>query len=297
MRLVLGTAQLGMNYGIANKTGQPDLKTAREIVKTAWEGGIRCFDTAQGYGDSERILGDIFSDLGISKEVRVITKPDPHIDHKNRDELEKALKKSLTILRLERLHGLMLHRESFLDLYDDGLYDIMRHFVEQGLVEHIGISLYSPDKALPALDKDIISMLQVPANMCDQRFYKTDLFELAKTKKTEIYIRSVFLQGLLLMSKESLPEHMKFAVNVIDKVEQLCQAFNLTKQELSMCYIMQKYPRAFIVVGAETQEQLKNNIDIWKHSKPASITAEVDRIFADLDERIINPTLWPHGKI
>jgi len=61
-----------------------------------------------------------------------------------------------------------------------------------------------------------------------------------------------------------------------------------------MCYIMQKYPRAFIVVGAETQEQLKNNIDIWKHSKPASITAEVDRIFADLDERIINPTLWPN---
>jgi len=294
MRLVLGTAQLGMNYGIANKTGQPDLKTAREIVKTAWEGGIRCFDTAQGYGDSERILGDIFSDLGISKEVRVITKPDPHIDHKNRDELEKALKKSLTILRLERLHGLMLHRESFLDLYDDGLYDIMRHFVEQGLVEHIGISLYSPDKALPALDKDIISMLQVPANMCDQRFYKTDLFELAKTKKTEIYIRSVFLQGLLLMSKESLPEHMKFAANVIDKVEQLCQAFNLTKQELAMRYIMQKYPRAFIVVGAETQEQVKNNICIWKYSKPVSVVTEVDNIFSDLDERIINPTLWPH---
>ena len=294
MRLVLGTAQLGMNYGIANQTGKPDMATARNIVRTAWEGGIRCFDTAQGYGDSERILGDIFSDLGISKEVRVITKPAPHIDHKNRDELEKALKKSLTILRLERLHGLMLHRESFLDLYDDGLYDIMRHFVEQGLVEHIGISLYSPDKALPALDKDIISMLQVPANMCDQRFYKTDLFELAKTKKTEIYIRSVFLQGLLLMSKESLPEHMKFAANVIDKVEQLCQAFNLTKQELAMRYIMQKYPRAFIVVGAETQEQVKNNICIWKYSNLTSITTEADRIFSDLDEKIINPTLWPH---
>ena len=297
MRLVLGTAQLGMNYGIANQTGKPDMATARNIVRTAWEGGIRCFDTAQGYGDSERILGDIFSDLGISKEVRVITKPAPHIDHTNRDNLEKALKKSLKSLKLERLYGLMLHRETSLALFDDGLYDILRHFVEQGLVEHIGVSLYSPAKAWAAIEKDIISIVQVPANMCDQRFYKTGLFARAEAKKTEIYIRSVFLQGLLLMSKESLPEHMKFAVNVIDKVEQLCQAFNLTKQELSMCYIMQKYPRAFIVVGAETQEQLKNNINIWKYSKPASITTEVDKIFSDLDEKIINPTLWPHGKI
>ena len=60
MRLVLGTAQLGMNYGIANQTGKPELATARNIVRTAWEGGIRCFDTAQGYGDSERILGIFF---------------------------------------------------------------------------------------------------------------------------------------------------------------------------------------------------------------------------------------------
>jgi len=297
MRLVLGTAQLGMNYGIANQTGKPDMATARNIVRTAWEGGIRCFDTAQSYGDSERILSDIFSDLGILHEVRVITKPAPHIDYTNKDEMEKALNKSLATLKLGRLYGLMLHRETSLALFDDGLYDILRHFVEQGLVEHIGISLYSPDKALPALDKDIISMLQVPANMCDQRFYKTDLFELAETKKTEIYIRSVFLQGLLLMGKESLPEHMKFAVNVIDKVEQLCQAFNLTKQELAMRYIMQKYPRAFIVVGAETQKQLKNNVNIWKYSKPVSVVTEVDSIFSDLDERIINPTLWPHGKI
>lgn len=292
MRLVLGTVQLGMNYGIANQTGKPDMAAARNIVRTAWEGGIRRFDTAQGYGDSERILGDVFSDLGISRDVRVITKPDPHIDHTNKKDMENALKKSLTTLKLERLYGLMLHRESALDLFDNGLYDILRHFVEQRLVEHIGISLYSPDKALQALDKDIISMLQVPANMCDQRFYKTGLFQLAEAKKTEIYIRSVFLQGLLLMAKENLSENMKFTVSVIDKVEQLCQAFNLTKQELAMCYIMQKYPRAFIVLGAETQGQLKNNINIWKHSKPASITAEVDRIFAGLDERIINPTLW-----
>ena len=40
-RLVLGTAQLGMPYGIANRSGQPDASQARAIVEAAWEAGIR----------------------------------------------------------------------------------------------------------------------------------------------------------------------------------------------------------------------------------------------------------------
>ena len=54
-RLVLGTAQIGMQYGIANTTGQPDLVKAKAIIRDAWNGGIREFDSAQGYGEIEKI--------------------------------------------------------------------------------------------------------------------------------------------------------------------------------------------------------------------------------------------------
>lgn len=64
-RLVLGTAQLGMSYGIANKTGLPDLATATAIVQTAWESGICEFDTAQAYGKSEQVLSQALSELGV----------------------------------------------------------------------------------------------------------------------------------------------------------------------------------------------------------------------------------------
>jgi len=53
--LVLGTAQLGLPYGIANQTGQPDQVVATAIIREAWNQGIREFDTAQGYGDSEQV--------------------------------------------------------------------------------------------------------------------------------------------------------------------------------------------------------------------------------------------------
>ena len=90
-KLVLGTAQLGLNYGIANKTGKPDLATVRDIVLEAWEGDIRYFDTAQAYGESECVLGKVLSDLGIGNKAHIITKPSPDIDHGNKKQLEDAL--------------------------------------------------------------------------------------------------------------------------------------------------------------------------------------------------------------
>jgi hypothetical protein len=54
-RLVLGTAQPAINYGIANKSGRSNSDLAKEIVQTTWENGIREYDTAQGYGEKDHI--------------------------------------------------------------------------------------------------------------------------------------------------------------------------------------------------------------------------------------------------
>lgn len=72
-RLVLGTAQLGMAYGIANRSGEPDAKRARRIVMTAWDKRIREFDTAQAYGSSEQVLGDSIRAMDIGRAVKIIS--------------------------------------------------------------------------------------------------------------------------------------------------------------------------------------------------------------------------------
>ena len=57
MQLVLGTAQLGLDYGITNTNGKPKLTQSLEIIKQALDNDINIFDTARAYGDSEYILG------------------------------------------------------------------------------------------------------------------------------------------------------------------------------------------------------------------------------------------------
>ncbi|NTW43221.1 MAG: aldo/keto reductase, partial [Anaerolineaceae bacterium] len=165
--LVLGTAQLGLNYGIANKTGQPDRQLANAIIQEAWENGIQEFDTAQGYGESEQVLGAALRRLNISDKVKVITKFHPMLDHLDPGIMEDAVVASLKRIGVPKLHGIMLHREEMLALWHRGLSEIVTGFVAKGIVRKIGISVYSPDKAIEAINTEGINMVQVPTNVLD----------------------------------------------------------------------------------------------------------------------------------
>ena len=290
--LVLGTAQLGMPYGIANKNGQPDSDLAKTIVKTAWENHIRVYDTAQGYGVSERALGNAIKSLGLSSEVRIVTKLDPNINHLDKAALEQAVKGSLTRLDVPILYGLMLHREEFLELWESGLGETLRGFVSQGLTEYIGVSVYSPDKALLALNIDGISIVQLPSNIFDRRFEHAGVFEYAKKKRKQIYVRSVFLQGLAVMSVEELPKHIQFAAPVLKKLDKLCSDLGLTRQGLALGYARHAYPYSKVLIGVETPEQLEENIAYWNEELPVYVIHHVQKVFTNVEERILNPALW-----
>ena len=291
-RFVLGTAQLGMNYGIANRTGKPNFKTAEVIIKTAWDAGIREFDTAQGYGDSEQVLGEIFQSLGISNEVEVISKLHPELDHLNQDDLNRSLDRTLSNLKISSLHGLMLHREDLLDLWDKGLGEILTGFAASGLVEYLGFSVYSPGKAIQAIKTEGISIVQLPSNLLDRRFERSGVFQLAGKKKKQIYVRSIFLQGLLLMNSTDLPENMRFALSVLERFEKLSQETGVSKKDISLGYVMQSYPEAKIVIGVETPEQLKDNLKSCETGLHPGFMEQARKEFEPVEDRILNPALW-----
>ena len=290
--LVLGTVQLGIPYGVANRTGQPDQAVATDIVRTAWAGGIREFDTAQDYGMSEEVLGKAFARLGISEEAKVISKIDPELDHCDPQALARALDISLQRLGVRCLSGLMLHKEELLSDWEKGLGSILRGFIAEGKVKQVGVSVYSPDKALEALDISGIGMLQVPSNILDRRFERKKVFERAAQKKKPVYIRSVFLQGLILMDPDALPNHMLFARPVLEKVAILARELNVTRNELALGYLKARAPGAKLLIGAETPQQVKENLSAWGKEPPTGVVPLVLRYFDQVEEKILNPMLW-----
>ena len=56
-RICLGTAQFGLDYGIANARGKVSFDEVGQILRCALENGIVTLDTAGAYGDSEQMVG------------------------------------------------------------------------------------------------------------------------------------------------------------------------------------------------------------------------------------------------
>lgn len=291
-RLVLGTAQLGMAYGIANTHGKPDLKTALEIIQTAFENGISEFDTAQGYGNSEEVLGQCFKKLEIRNKVRVISKLDPGIDHGDKKALSAALDRSLKNLDIPTLEGLLLHRAEMLNNWDDGLGDILRGFVKSGKVKKIGVSVYSPEKALEAVKISGLSIIQFPANVFDRRFMDRKFVKHIRGKEISVYARSVFLQGLLLMNVKDIPARLKQASKYLQIYGRLCDDIGLNRREAALGFVKEGLPEVKIIFGVERARQLNDNILAWNKIYPWDLNKRISREFKDIPDKIINPVLW-----
>jgi len=289
-RLVLGTVQLGMDYGVANTSGKPDRATAKAIVALAWEHGIREFDTAQGYGDSEAVLGEAFAEMGVSQEAAVISKPHPNVDINNPKRLRDALQSSLDRLRIERLRCLLWHREDILD-HQDAAVDNLGCLRDEGLTSLIGVSVYSPSMAVRALESDWTDAIQIPGNILDRRFERAGIFELAKRKGKRIYIRSVFLQGLLLMPRNQAVLKVPAAEDTLNRYHGFLAEHGLTPLEAALHFAQQAYPHSSILFGAESESQIREVLNVWAEPNK-KVMDMAQKAFSDVPETVLNPTRW-----
>ena len=293
-RLVLGTAQLGLPYGIANRSGQPDMVTATQLVHAAWGGGIRLFDTAQAYGASEEVLGVALRNLGLAGQALVISKLLPTLAATHAPNVPGMVRTSLSLLGVRALHSLMLHREEQLDLLDGPLGDSLQNLVSAGIVRSLGISVYTPEAAIRALRHPLVSLVQVPAGLFDRRFETADVFALACELGKKIHIRSVLLQGVLCMVPEALPAHLAPLAPALTAFHEICSTHVLPPAALALAWTLRRYPESFVLFGAETSEQVRQNLDMPNQADRmlSTLAAPLEAIMPPQTAKLLNPSLW-----
>jgi len=191
-KIALGTVQFGLDYGIINHSGQVSIDEVKNILDYAKDKGIDTLDTAARYGNSEQVLGEV----GVNN-YRIITKTTPL---KNGvDGVIKGLHQSLDNLNIGQVDGLLIHNIN--DVKDKRFGDLfhkLNELKEEGLINKIGFSTYTPDQVDFLLENFDFDLIQVPFNIFDNRLIQGGQLKALKKKKIEIHARSVFLQGLLL---------------------------------------------------------------------------------------------------
>jgi aryl-alcohol dehydrogenase-like predicted oxidoreductase len=293
-RLCLGTVQFGMRYGIANQVGRPEEQAVADILTVCRESGVRCFDTAEAYGESEAVLGTGLRRIGMADEAQVFTKG--RITAAVPASLAEKAAASLSRLGRTSVSGWMLHDEAQLGDWDRGFADVASALTHAGTVGLFGVSCYHPDAALLAVESVGMELLQVPANPMDRRFLAPGVLSRLASSGAAVFVRSVYLQGLCLMEPAAVPDRIPHGQRAVKTLADFCGARGIARDHFCVHYVLHRTRSlgARLVIGVDTAAQLARSVELFSGPElPAECFDAWDSLWpADLEDLIL-PYRWP----
>lgn len=287
-KLSLGTVQFGLNYGIANSQGQPTQKDVDEIIKYVSKNGVNCFDTAQAYGNSERVLGMAIKNIDAHLVISKLKS-----DSFKKNAIENVLS-SLKNLNIDSLFALLLHDSDVLYNWTKNDNFTVEQLVRTGKIKYFGVSIYTAKEFELALKNEKINFIQIPFNLFDQRAIKEKWFEKAKKNNKLIFIRSIFLQGLLLMDITKIPKKLEAAKQYISIIESIANKLSMTRNQLALSFVDTLAENALLLFGCDSLMQAKENIQNYKTIRKLDNTTinEILDNLSNINEEIYNPRKW-----
>jgi len=300
--LVLGSVQLGLAYGAANRTGKPSHGAALSIVQRAVQSGITKFDTARAYGDSEDRLGEALRER---RGIRTVTKLSPLSELAAdasraavRAAVDQSVQQSLAALRRVRLDCLLLHRMAHMTAWNGAAWERLLELLEDSTILALGVSVQSPQEALAALDCPDVQHIQLPFNLLDWRWREAGVIARIEARAhLAVHARSVFLQGILAAEDPSVWPRIE-GVNspdLVSLISELARQFERkSAADLCLAYARGQSWIDGVVVGMETQDQLDANLRLSARP-PLSPEdcAEIEQRVPRLPAKLLDPAQWP----
>ena len=284
MKLAIGTAQLGLQYGVAGN-GNINQMNANEILDFAVSKKIYTVDTSPGYGDAHSKIGKCNL-----KELKIITKI-PKINLKKaliKSEIRNQVLNYIKVLRCDRIHCLLLHNPSdILSSNGSEIYKSLILLKEEGLIEKIGVSTYEYEELNSIIDNFHIDIIQHPINILDRRLENSGMIKRLKDLNIEIHCRSVFLQGLLLSNVNQMePKYLPFKKDVL-KVQKFSIKYKKSIEEICLKFVINIKEVSKIVIGIDNLSQLKKLVEIEEEETNIKIPE-----FTVSNKLIMDPRKW-----
>ena len=285
-KLALGTVQFGMDYGI-NSGIKVEQNEVLKIVNLARKSGITLIDTAQLYGSSEKVLGNVNTvDFDIVTKSRAF---EQDIINENEANLViNDLDHSLKLLKQKSLYAFLVHHgEDLLKPGGEMIFNKLQILKEQGLVKKIGFSAYIDNQLIKIIERFDIDIIQLPMNILDNRLINNGLLNKLYSRGIEIHTRSVFLQGLLLMDMDKRPKYFDRWSKLWKFWYEWLTDNKLSPLEASIRYMISKPEISRVLVGVDNKDQLKNIIN----ASDGNIPTIPEELTTD-DPDLLNPGNW-----
>ncbi len=293
MKLELGTAQFGMKYGFINDNTRLSVNEIKEILTFAEKNEILVLDTSSAYGESEAVLGNV---LEGKLNFRIITKQPLYYKDKISVEdinvLRKSFHQSLNRLKRKQVYGVLIQRaDVLLEEGGDLFFHEFENFKTSGLVEKIGVSVYTAEQIDILLKKYNFDIIQLPVNVLDQHIVNRGCLSMLKNKGVEIHARSIFLQGVLIVDPSSLPNYFNPVKPHLQSYMNYLSNRELTPIEGAIGFIKGISEIDYVILGVNNIDHFRADVDIFNRPVDSSLVGDLFQ-FALNDQNFVQPRFW-----
>jgi aryl-alcohol dehydrogenase-like predicted oxidoreductase len=286
-KISLGTVQFGVDYGISSINGEVTPKEVKNILSYAHLQDIDLLDTAPAYGNSEKILGEVsIQKFKVVTKTRHFDKPEINID--DIALMKKDFFNSLKDLKQDRVYGMLVHNAD--DLLKPGcekLFDQLQELKQAEKIMKIGVSVYDYSQLQSIFDNFDIDLVQLPFNILDRRMIDSGMLATLKRKGIEVHARSVFLQGLLLMSEKNRPDKFNRWHGLWKVWHEWLNDNQISALEGAVRHAISMPEISKVLVGVDNVDQLKEIV-----TASSGVLPDIpDEMFTN-DVDLLNPSNW-----
>ena len=287
-KLILGTVQFGLNYGINNTIGKMSEDKVFELLENAYDLGVKTLDTAEAYGNAHSVISNFHKQS--KKRFNIISKYSSSNFDYPIDLLER-IQVHCSNFNVNYLEGYMFHSYHDFKMNINKDPNVLDNIKNSGLVKKTGVSVYSNDEIEDLLNFKNINLIQLPFNLFDNEYQRKEILEKAKKRNIEIHTRSAFLQGLFFKDVNTLHKNLLPLKKDLSDLILLSKKSNISLAELALNYPLSKSYIDKVLIGVDSLEQLKNNIKATENDFDKSIYEKIDCIQIK-NTKLLNPSNW-----
>ena len=283
-KVILGTAQFGMDYGINNNSGKTTKLEVFDILNYAFSNGIKELDTASSYGDSEKVIGEYLNSHPKNRFIITTKISDINVS------LEKQVYNSLENLKIEKIDKLLFHSYDVYKHFEKEVKDFNQKFKGE-LFDELGVSIYTNCEIKKLIYDPFINRIQSPFNILDNYNKRGTYFEKLYLNKKKVDVRSVFLQGIFFKDISDLQHNLIPLKKYLNFVRELSIEFNININSIVFGYLNSFDLIDRIIFGVDSLEQLKENLKSFSIKLPEELIIKINSIKIK-EEELLNPSLW-----
>jgi len=240
------------------------------------------FDTAHAYGQSEKIIGRRRN----INNVKIFTKI-PKLKESNIEEINKYLYKSMNDLNVKNIEGLFLHNPNNRNIYNIDIF--IKNLLETNKINHFGLSIYDEKDIF---QNDYVNLLQVPGSIFNQSILQSKKILSFVNNGGKLLVRSIFIQGLILMDINNIPNHLSPLKIPIQEFQKLSRKFEVLPEALAIAVVKELCPSMTPIIGCDNIEQLKHLKLIYNTNIDSNIVNHAIDLGRKFENNLWDPRFW-----